>query len=207
MKSLRSAITPGFIPHEDFHKGKWLLPDSNPHWYYYLKKQNSNRITNRSFIESVDGPLKELVQFLQDKGIKTTPSCAGHHFSEKNFEMIYDHLEKDKDKIRNGGLKLTDIETGVGYLFKKENYRLPWTKDQFLRDAITYQQKGIIGMRLGNRKKIKERILDIKMEGVEIHEKSSIIFISVGDKAKGENREIWKKITAEIKNAFADFAR
>jgi hypothetical protein len=200
MKNLFSGITPGFIPHTSFHKGRWLLSASHPYWYYFLKRKNPNRITNKSFPDSIDEPLKELVQFLHEIGIKTTPSCSGHHFSEKNFDIIYENLEKDKEEIRNGGLKLMDIETGISYLYKNQNYRLPWSRDKFLQDAKAYQQKGIIGIRTGNRKKLKRKLLEIQVEGAEIREQEGIIFIYISENAKGENRETWRKITAEIKN-------
>src|SRR5204862_7330019 len=104
-------ITPEFIPHEQFHKGIWLQPVNRPSWYYFMKMKSTNDIKNEDFMESVDAPLKELVSFLYQRDIKTTPSCSGHHKSEMNFEEIYDALEKDKEEIRNNGLQLKDIET------------------------------------------------------------------------------------------------
>src|SRR5690242_20563429 len=105
-------ITPALIPHEHFHKGIWLQPVDLPCWYYFMKMKNENDIKNKDFLDSVDAPLKELVSFLHQRGLKTTPSCSGHHKSAKNFEKIYDVLEKDKEEIRNEGLELKDIETG-----------------------------------------------------------------------------------------------
>jgi len=199
---IANGITPDFIPHTEFHTGKCLLPVNSPFWYYFIKTANNNNIVNVSFLKSVDEPLKDLVQFLHNYGIKTTPSCAGHHFSEKNFEIIYNHLEQDKYEIRTRGLKLTDIETGKIYLFKNVNYVLPWERNDFLEQAKTYQQKGIIGIRLKDHEEIKNRILHLQFEGVSIWEEDSIVFIYVNNDANGENMETWKRITFELKKLF-----
>jgi len=199
MKNIHSEITPDFIPHTEFHTGKWLLAPSSC-WYYFLKTPNENIISNRHFLESVDEPLKELVDFLHSKEIQTTPSCSGHHFSEKNFELVYDCLEKDKEKIRNGGLKLTDIETKQEFLFKNADYNLPWGKEEFLNEAKSYQQKGILGIKLAVRKDEIQKILKLKFDGVKIWESDLIVFIYVNGYTTGSNRETWKLITTEIKN-------
>src|SRR5215213_6746561 len=105
------SITPALIPHSEFHTGRWLLPVERPGWYYFQKKKSHHTITNKDFLKSVDKPLRKVVRLLHKKGIKTTPSCSGHHISERNLEKIYLALEKDKEDIRNGGLQLKDIET------------------------------------------------------------------------------------------------
>src|SRR4030095_6334738 len=108
-------ITPRLIPHAAFHTGIWLLSVERPDWYYFMEKKNKNIISDKHFIKSVDKPLRKLVRFLHKRGIKTTPSCSGHHISERNLENIYDSLEKDRDQIRSTGLKLKDSETGKIY--------------------------------------------------------------------------------------------
>jgi hypothetical protein len=153
-------ITPALIPHTDFHKGTWLLPVQRAEWYYFLNKKSNNAITNKNFLKSVDKPLRSLVKWLHKKGIKTTASCAGHHISERNLEKIYSDLQMDRDEIRNGGLELKDIETGKLYRYRNANYHLPWSKEKFLDEVIPYQKTGVIGLRLGNRKKIKEEIFE-----------------------------------------------
>jgi hypothetical protein len=199
VKIIHSKISPEFIPHSEFHTGKWLLPVSSC-WYYFIKTPNEDTITNTNFLDSVDEPLKELVSFLHDKGIKTTPSCSGHHFSEKNFELIYDCLEKDMHAIKNGGLKLADIETGQIYLYRNPEYSLPWSRENFLSEVKTYQQKGIIGIKLENRDIEIKKLLRLKFDGVKIWESDSIVFIYVNGNTMGEHRGTWQEITREIKN-------
>src|SRR5215510_7778426 len=139
-------VTPALIPHNEFHTGAWLLPATRPEWYYFMEKKNQNTIANKNFLKSVDKPLRELVKYLHKKGIKTTPSCSGHHISERNLEKVYSGLEKDREEIRNGGLQLKDIESGRMYLYKDSGFDLPWSKEIFLEKVTEYQQNGIIGL-------------------------------------------------------------
>lgn len=190
-------ITPDFIPHNKFHTGSWLLPIKRPNWYYFTEQKNRNTISNKDFPQSVDGPLKELVKYLHKRGIKTTPSCSGHHINEKNFEKIYDSLKEDKKEIRNNGLVLDDCETGKIYIYKNKNYLLPWSKKMFLKMVMLYQKEGVIGIKLRN-KKLRKEVLKIKIPQVKIKEKDSILFIFTKDK-NGNNLSKWKKITKKVK--------
>src|SRR5687767_137326 len=96
-------ITPAFIPHELFHKGIWLLSLKRPLWYYFMERHTEHTIRYRHFFESIDQPLKELVNFLHSRGVPTTPSCAGHHKSALNFHKTFDALESDCEEIRTAG--------------------------------------------------------------------------------------------------------
>jgi hypothetical protein len=190
-------ITPDFIPHHKFHEGSWLLPVEKPDWYYFKKGENKNHISNKNFIKTVDRPLKELVTYLHSKGIRTTPSCAGHHFAERKFEKVYDALRRDKKRIRNGGLLLKDSETGKMYVYKDEEYNLPWTKRTFLKTMMSYQKQGVIGIRLRN-KKLRQRLLQLEIPNVKITEKNSLLLIMVMN-GTGYNSKSWKKTTEELK--------
>lgn len=192
-------ISPELVPHADFHKGAWLLPEGRTDWYYFLKKKTAREIKNKDFINSVDGPLQPLVKYLHKKGIKTTPSCAGHHFGERNIEMTYDDLERDKEAIVNGGIRLKDIETGKLYLYQDKNYSLPWNREEFIKQLTIYQQKGVIGIRLGNHKTMIKELLKITVKGAIIKKKGNIVFIFV-DGEGGNNGRIWKRVTKEVKN-------
>ena len=108
-------------------------------------------------------------------------------------------MEKDKNNIVHSGLTVKDVETGKNYFFKDKNYVLPWTKQEFIDSASVYQQKGVIGLRLGNRKKLKNGILKLRIDTVTIEERDSITFIFTNGENKGDNRRIWRKITRAIK--------
>lgn len=192
-------ISSDLIPHNQFHLGSWLLPVKNPTWYYFLKKENANNITNASFIESVDEPLKELVCFLHKKGIKTTPSCSGHFRSVEDYEDLYEALEIDRKHIRKEGLELKDIETDKIYLYQDANYKLPWRKKQFLRKVMEYQRKGVLGIRVPE-EQLKKKILSLEVEGIQISEKDGIVLLEIDQLNVRDNERSWKKITIAIKN-------
>ena len=195
-------ITPEFIPHEQFHLGKWMVSVKRPSWYYFQKCRNTNDITNEDFSESVDMPLRRLVGFLHNRGIKTTPSCSGHHKREKNFKKIYAALEKDAAEITGKGLELKEIETGRKFIFQNKNYRLPWTRKKFIADVKNYQSRGILGMRVNNHPEIKNQLLQLKIKGVRVEEKNSVVLFFI-NKGNGEHRRLWKKITAGVKKIFS----
>jgi hypothetical protein len=194
-------ITPALVPHNKFHRGIWLLSTERPGWYYFMKKKNPNTITNKIFMRSIDKPLRKLVRFLHKQGIKTTPSCSGHHFSERDFGKIYDWLEEDKNDIKTQGLKLKDIETNKTYLLKNPNYRLPWTKEDFMEKAVVYQKRGVIGFKLGNRKKMKEQILKLHIKGTKIEERDNAVLILTRGSKTGENGHVWRSVTKAVMDA------
>lgn len=191
------------IPHNQFHKGSWLLPVKNPNWYYFLRKENKNEIDNRSFIQSVDAPLKEMVEFLQVRRIKTTPSCSGHFRSREEYKAVYEALENDRRYIISGGLDLKDIETEEIYTYRNKNYRLPWDKYEFLNQVMQYQHKGILGIRMPEGK-LKQRMLNTHCEGIRISEQDGIVFLEVNEINQRDNEWSWKQITECVKRMFIE---
>ncbi|MFN8286668.1 MAG: hypothetical protein U0V74_07950 [Chitinophagales bacterium] len=194
---MQKRITPELIPHERFHKGAWLQPIERPEWYYFKAGKNSNAITHKRFISSVDKPIRKLVAWLHKRGIKTTPSCSGHHVSERNFEMVYTGLKKDMEAIKNGGLQLKDIETGKVFTYQNPNYKLPWTKSYFMRRAVVYQQRGVLGMHLGKHKQLRKELKKLQVPGAEVKEREGITFIYVKGDA-GNNSDIWREVTRKV---------
>ena len=151
----------------------------------------------RILLRIADKPIRKLVGWLHKRGIKTTPSCSGHHVSERNFAMVYDGLKKDMEAIKNGGLQLKDIETGKVFTYQNSRYKLPWTKSYFVRRAASYQQKGVLGLRLGNRKRFMQELKKITVEGTEIKQREGILFIYVKGDA-GNNSDIWREVTEKV---------
>lgn len=139
---MQMELTPDLIPHENFHNGTWLLPVRNGGWYYFWKKKSRNNIKNPDFLDSVDAPLKKLIDFLHEQGVKTTPSCSGHHKSKMFFEKIYDELQENENKIRKHGLKFKDIESGRVYTYRDELYSLPWSREIYLNRVLTSRKAG-----------------------------------------------------------------
>jgi hypothetical protein len=196
-------ITPELIPHQQFHKGIWLLSVNRPQWYYFMQTKQRHPIMNEHFLESVDPPLKELVNFLHHSGIETTPSCAGHHKGVKEFEKIYEALQEDKKEIKSNGLQLKDIESGKIYLYRNKHYELPWNKEVFLNKVLKYQENGIVGIRAPEN--VKDKMLHIYIPGVKIREKDSIVFIETIEHSLLGVWKKWKKITREIKGVLQRF--
>ncbi|MEW6468893.1 MAG: hypothetical protein AB1458_08215 [Bacteroidota bacterium] len=195
-------ITPDFIPHEEFHKGNWLFSSARPYWYYFRRGKRNKAITYGNFLKSVDKPLRNLVRFLHGKGLATTPSCSGHCWSERDFNRIYEALERDSRDIRNGGLSLVDIETGERLRYRNKRYDLPWTRARFRRLMLTQQREGIIGIRTGRQRKLKEKLLGIRMKHAHVYEKDGIVFIHVTRDARGKSSKRWERITAAVKKAW-----
>jgi hypothetical protein len=191
--------TPDFVPHSQFHTGVWLLSEKRPGWYYFMKKKNDHLIHNDEFMESVDPPLRDLVEFLHERNITTTPSCSGHCKSERNFAKLWHDLKADKADVRQDGLVMKEIESGEGFHFRDPAYQLPWTKETFIDRARNYQEKGIVGLRVNG--EIKNQLFQLKSDGITTEERDGYVFFRIieGD---GDNREKWKWLTTEVKAVF-----
>jgi hypothetical protein len=196
-------LSPELIPHSEFHTGIWLQPTEKNNWYYFSRKLNLNRIENKQFLSTVDAPLKELVSFLHSKNIRTTPSCSGHHNSERDLQNIYYSLENDRDEIVDYGLPLLEVESGERFFYRNMNYDLPWSKVEFVKQLREYQEKGVLGMRLDLEDPSQERILNLNIDGVSTGLKDSITFIYTGQNGQGYNEATWKKVTEEVKKIIA----
>jgi hypothetical protein len=198
-------ITPDLIPHDRFHQGSWLQAELNPGWYYFMERKCPHRIRNRDFFKSVDKPLKELVRFLHEKGISTTPSCSGHHFPEGALARIYDGLCSDAERIRSDGLWMNDIESNERFFFRQPGYHLPWSKEEFLKRLGHYQQKGVLGLSASERPECVSklaRVLEAEMiRGVHVEKRGSLMLIFVTGNGEGDNDSTWYKVTRSAKRA------
>src|ERR1700740_84695 len=197
-------ISPELIPHEQFHTGIWLQSEERPSWYYFTKRKSTNKISNKKFDKSLDKPLKEIVLFLHKQGIKTTPSCAGHTKTRAEFKKIYQELKKDEQLIKTKGLHLKNVETAKVYFCYDQNYELPWSKDEFLKKIMTYQKHGVLGIRLGNRKRIKNELLNLSIKGVDIIERNHVVLLLTRSGNERKKNKTWKEITNSIKRIFKE---
>lgn len=188
-------ITPELIDHTEFHTGLWLQNAANPGWYYFSKRKNPNIISRHSFIESVDKPLKDVVNFLHKNGIRTTPSCSGHLFPGHKIEKLYRSISVEADLIKSRGIYLKDVQTDKLFLFRNKNYELPWSKTDFINSLMQYQTKGILGIRL-HRKLNAENILRETPDKVESYLRDNILFFLCEN---ANNEKCWKEITALVK--------
>jgi len=198
-------ITPELIPHEEFHTGRWLLPVARPGWYYFQQRKSNHVVQNRNFLQSVDKPLRKLVRWMQNRGIRTTPSCAGHVLSPLELEKVYAGLELDAADIVSSGLELKDIETGELILYKDPNYTLPWSQQQFLNEVSEYQKKGVLGFKPARHnpdlyRLLKQYFRKANAGEIEIREKDSFLFIFTHAHTYGRIRQAWKSVTRGIQH-------
>jgi hypothetical protein len=193
-------VTADMIPHEEFHKGVWLLPAVRPLWYYFGESLSRPAAASRDLIQTVDRALRELVIFLQEAGIRTTPSCSGHDHSPRHYSRIYDALDADADEIRGPGLWMRDVESGERYSFQRADYRLPWNKPGFIEKALQYQLQGVIGFKLGRPDTPRvRRLLSVDMPGVSVKRQDGTLIIRTDASRDGDCASLWKKVTREMK--------
>jgi hypothetical protein len=190
-------ISPQLLPHSEFHKVTWLRSVERPSWYYYKKQRTNSAICNKHFLSSVDEPLCELVSLLHKKGIKTTPSCSGHHIKERNLEKIFANLQEDASIINTSGIHMTDVESGESQHYKDKYYRLPWDKYDFVKELSEYQHKGVLGLRIED-EMLKSYVKELQFNGVRVKEDEGIVFIFTNEENAFDIRAIWKAVTAEI---------
>ena len=144
-------ITPDFIPHNKFHLGSWLIEKNNPSWYYFYPKKSLNKFNyDKNFYSTLDNPLKNVVKFLHQNKIDTTPSCSGHFYPKDIFKKTFDSLKSAEKNIKGKGLILQNPETGEFYKYRNEDYVLPWGKDEFTDRALIHQRKGCLGIKPKN---------------------------------------------------------
>lgn len=140
-------ISPNFIPHEMFHKGYWLNPVKDNSWYYFQPSKRGFSVDlPKEFYSTLDDKFKDIVPYLHQKGIPTTPSCTGHFKKDSVFKNVYKNLENHRSEINSNGLLLQNPETGEFLKYYDPRYDLPWEKDQFIEKCRDYQKKGCLGL-------------------------------------------------------------
>jgi hypothetical protein len=194
--------TPAIIPAEHLHEGGWLRSNLPHAWYYFVKKpRRATRGTDAAFIRTVDKPLRALVRFLHEHCIATTPSCSGHILSREQLHAIYGTLQQEAKAIRNGGLELCDVETERCRVHEDDRYTLPWSETVFARKVRRDQRYGVLGMRLGARRKARQRIRELRIPGVHMEEHDRTLFIFSHGASERAIERIWSEVTREVKKA------
>ena len=145
---LNVRADPSFVPHEEWADKIWLIPQkaTQEPWYYAAPRTHSPAdIDNPDFLESVDEPMRPLVEWLHKRGVQTGPSCAGHRISPEGFRTIWEGLCSDAERIRGAGLPLKDIENDDLYVMRNQGYELPWADfREFLSQASAHQPIGYL---------------------------------------------------------------
>lgn len=194
--------SPDFVPFGEFQNYRWL---SNPsgEWYYKYKREDPIQVpSNPFFIESVDESLKEVVSFLIEKQIPTTPSCSGHFgVNDNEFRKVYSSLLSDLNSIRGKGIVLKDEENGEEIEFQNRDFELPWDEETFVQLAKSDSSKGVIGVfdpeSILFKNLSKERILNTQT----IRDGNLTIFLTSANNGR-ENNEIWRNYSNVVNRSF-----
>ena len=199
-------ITPELIPHEEFHTGRWLLAVERPTWYYFLHQKSLHEVHDRRFLQSVDTPLRELVQWLHNRGIPTTPSCAGHLFRREDLVRVFDNLVLDAAAIQSSGLVLKDVESGECLLHVDHDYQLPWNREQFLHALLPYQKKGVLGFRLTELpieliRRLKRYLSWFRSREIRVVEKGTLLLVLTNSETNEDIHRNWRIVTQCIQRA------
>jgi hypothetical protein len=188
-------ISAGFVPHEDFHRFKWLQPEAtDTKWYYRVPHRGNIKIPNNpNFYHTLDPELKDIVQGLHSAGIATTPSCSGHFHDKSVYEDLFMGLSESCEIIKDKGVVLVDPEDGREYFYKNSHYKLPWEKTEFVNKSIEHGMRGVLGMHDPS-KKIYRRLEKSEIPNSELKRDGEItIFLTVPER-EFQIRESWKAL-------------
>jgi hypothetical protein len=131
---------------------------------------------------------------LHSKKIPTTPSCSGHIKSDEHYDKIYKNLVHTKNLIKKDGVELLNPETNRKFFYKNQNYKLPYTKDEFLRKLRKYQTKGVLGI-------VDDGTIFEKLKGkTPIKKSDNITLIMTEGKTPKEISNKWKEIEKILKD-------
>lgn len=193
-------LSPNFIPHEIFHKGYWLNPVQDNSWYYFQPtKREFTTDLPKDFYSTLDNKFKDLVPYLHQKGIPTTPSCTGHFKNPSTFKNVYNKLENHKSEINSNGLLLQNPETGEFLKYYDPNYNLPWNKDQFVTKCSEYQKKGCLGMIIDDYY-LQNELMDIDFNSNTYLDGNSNCFLIITEpETEKEMNDTWSYIIDLIK--------
>lgn len=142
-------MTPDFIPHTKFHRASWYNEPGQCEWYWYTPRKSWKLNTDKTFYDSLDQELTDIVKQLHKQGMLTTPSCAGHDRADSHYENIWDSLNKQKQRIRKSGIQLVNPETNHMLQYKDPTYELPWSKKRFVDIATKHGSIGCLGIHPG----------------------------------------------------------
>lgn len=118
--------TISLVKPDQFDEYRWWEPQrlwSEPRWFYGMKE--SQRASKHPTPDTVDAPLRELVEWCRSKGIGTLPSCAGHFPTERGLRRVYLGLRKDAVWVQSYGLTLRCSESGTLQVYRNPEWKVP----------------------------------------------------------------------------------
>lgn len=140
-----AGLRAGVVPHHEWASRRWLY--ANPLWYYHRERSPREGSSGLRSYELVDPELREVCRLLNDAGLRTTPSCQGHSYGRERFERIWAELTRESHAIRGRGLVVRDCETDQPYLFRCEDWALPWSCfSELHQEVAAHQSQGYLGV-------------------------------------------------------------
>ena len=194
-----SRISPEFVPHEEFHRYNWLRPKGKKSKWYYAKESDGiyQVPTGKDFVETVDEELKEVVQFLHEKGIPTTPSCAGHFLKTEDYDSIYEDLLDQCKAINTKGIEFIDpVSDEITYI-EDSDYKLPWNRSSFIERGMGHGHMGILGI-YDPKKQFVKKITENKPGCAQVIENDNLVLFMTNPKSEEELKEAWQVFTDSV---------
>lgn len=192
-------ISPDFIPHEKFHRHKWLIPKSGRNKWYYQEESNGilSSSLDSEFKETLDPLIREAVEILHKKGIPTTPSCSGHFSEDSHYDKVYEDLVKECGEIRSTGILMMDPQTKEEILLKDPDYILPWGKGSFIEKAREHGKIGVLGFHDPHRKYF-NKLEESRIPHSQILRDGDISIFIVSPIEENDLAECWGLFTSSV---------
>lgn len=140
-----TGLSADLLPHRQWAVSRWFY--ASPIWYYHRRSAAHEIRPGGRFYQLVDPLLREVCRLLNDAGLRTTPSCEGHDYPRERFERIWEELKREEPLIRGDGLAVKDCENDEAFLFRQNDYQIPWRSfEDFYREASAHQNVGYLGI-------------------------------------------------------------
>jgi hypothetical protein len=194
VKLLNYIVTPDFIPHSKFHRASWYHEPDRCEWYWCgLPRTKWHLDQDDDFYSTLDKPLIGVVKYLHDRGLATTPSCAGHIQDKSFYESRWDSLKSQEQRAKTSGIKLYNPETEHELSYKNPDYKLPWPRDKFVDIGMKHGKYGCLGIVAGKHKMPNVPGFIIKKDGL------FVIYITKSDTAD-EITDKWNRFENMMRN-------
>jgi hypothetical protein len=119
-------LSAGYILPNQMPLVEWYKPiRSGVAWYYWREPTHVLRGSAHTSLANVDEELRPIIAVLNDLGIPTHASCAGHFMTDRDFEALYLQMQLDERQIRSEGLRLQHLETKEIVSFRDPKFTIP----------------------------------------------------------------------------------
>ena len=114
------------VPPRSFRAWRWWEPvRPGVRWFYGSRRAPAPYGSSRVLLDTVDDPLRPLVEAAQARGWGTLPSCAGHAVTPEGAMAAWGAVVGDAEQVRREGLVLQDTETGRRVRWQDPAFRAP----------------------------------------------------------------------------------